>query len=67
VLVELATELLDEQAGAKSRFIYEGVRVMSSGLDLSQFYETFFDEADELLAQMEQLLLELDLVAVWSL
>jgi two-component system chemotaxis sensor kinase CheA len=31
-----------------------------SGLDLSQFYETFFDEADELLAQMEQLLLELD-------
>jgi two-component system chemotaxis sensor kinase CheA len=33
---------------------------MTSGLDLSQFYETFFDEADELLAQMEQLLLELD-------
>ncbi|ARP86962.1 chemotaxis protein CheA [Bordetella genomosp. 9] len=31
-----------------------------SGLDLSQFYETFFDEADELLAQMEQLLLELN-------
>ena len=31
-----------------------------SGLDQSQFYETFFDEADELLAQMEQLLLELD-------
>lgn len=31
-----------------------------SGLDLSQFYETFFDEADELLAQMEQRLLELD-------
>ncbi|SAI38884.1 chemotaxis protein CheA [Bordetella ansorpii] len=36
---------------------------MSSGLDLSQFYETFFDEADELLAQMEQLLLELDVQA----
>lgn len=35
---------------------------MSSGLDLSQFYETF-DEADELLAQMEQLLLELDVGA----
>ena len=34
-----------------------------SGLDLSQFYETFFDEADELLAQMEQLLLELDVGA----
>lgn len=33
---------------------------MSAGLDLSQFYETFFDEADELLAEMEQLLLELD-------
>jgi len=29
-------------------------------LDLSQFYETFFDEADELLAQMEALLLGLD-------
>jgi len=29
-------------------------------LDLSQFYETFFDEADELLAQMESLLLALD-------
>jgi len=29
-------------------------------LDLSQFYETFFDEADELLAQMEGLLLGLD-------
>ncbi|KAK76418.1 chemotaxis protein CheA [Bordetella bronchiseptica] len=36
---------------------------MSSGLDLSQFYETFFDEVDELLAQMEQLLLELDVGA----
>ena len=43
---------------ARRRFIYEGVPAMSSGLDLSQFYETFFDEADELLAQMEQLLLE---------
>ncbi|EJO28318.1 chemotaxis protein CheA, partial [Achromobacter marplatensis] len=32
-------------------------------MDLSQFYETFFDEADELLAQMEQLLLELDVGA----
>lgn len=36
---------------------------MSSGLDLSQFYETFFDEADELLAEMEQLLLQLDVEA----
>ncbi|MCD0501962.1 Hpt domain-containing protein, partial [Bordetella petrii] len=34
-----------------------------SGLDLSQFYETFFDEADELLAEMEQLLLQLDVGA----
>lgn len=33
---------------------------MSSGLDLSQFFDTFFDEADELLAEMEGLLLELD-------
>jgi len=32
---------------------------MSDALDLSQFYETFFDEADELLADMEQLLLTL--------
>jgi len=29
-------------------------------VDLSQFYSTFFDEADELLAQMEALLLGLD-------
>jgi len=36
---------------------------MSGGLDLSQFYETFFDEADELLAEMEQLLLQLDVGA----
>ena len=34
---------------------------MSAGLDLSQFFDTFFDEADELLADMEQLLLGLDL------
>lgn len=34
---------------------------MSTGVDLSQFYETFFDEADELLADMESLLLELNL------
>lgn len=34
---------------------------MSSGVDLSQFYETFFDEAGELLAEMEELLLGLDI------
>ncbi len=34
---------------------------MSAGVDLSQFFETFFDEADELLADMERLLLGLDL------
>ncbi|WP_322994668.1 chemotaxis protein CheA [Castellaniella sp.] len=34
---------------------------MSAGVDLSEFYDTFFDEADELLANMEQLLLGLDL------
>ncbi len=33
---------------------------MSAGVDLSQFYETFFDEADELLADMEQTLLAVD-------
>lgn len=36
---------------------------MSSGLDLSQFFDTFFDEADELLAEMEGLLLALDIDA----
>ena len=30
-------------------------------LDITQFYQSFFDEADELLAQMEQLLLDLDI------
>jgi two-component system chemotaxis sensor kinase CheA len=30
-------------------------------LDITQFYQTFFDEADELLADMERLLLALDL------
>ncbi|RKP58394.1 Hpt domain-containing protein, partial [Pararobbsia silviterrae] len=29
-------------------------------LDITQFYQTFFDEADELLAEMERLLLEID-------
>jgi len=33
---------------------------MGSELDLSQFFDTFFDEADELLEQMEQSLLALD-------
>jgi len=33
---------------------------MDAGLDLSQFFNTFFDEADELLEQMEQSLLALD-------
>lgn len=36
---------------------------MSAGVDLSEFYDTFFDEADELLADMEQLLLNLDLAS----
>jgi two-component system chemotaxis sensor kinase CheA len=34
---------------------------MSAGVDLSQFFETFFDEADELLADMERLLLGVDI------
>ncbi|MBC2768527.1 chemotaxis protein CheA [Pusillimonas minor] len=34
---------------------------MSEGVDLSQFYDMFFDEADELLADMEQTLLQLDI------
>ncbi len=33
---------------------------MSAGVDLSEFFDTFFDEADELLAEMEQLLLGID-------
>lgn len=32
-------------------------------IDLSQFYQVFFDEADELLAEMEKLLLALDVSA----
>jgi len=32
-------------------------------MDITQFYQAFFEEADELLAQMEQLLLGLDLQA----
>lgn len=34
---------------------------MSEGVDLSQFYDMFFDEADELLADMEQTLLQVDI------
>ncbi|MBV6273152.1 chemotaxis protein CheA [Alcaligenaceae bacterium CGII-47] len=34
---------------------------MSTGVDLSEFFDTFFDEADELLNDMEQLLLGLDI------
>src|SRR5690625_1363996 len=33
---------------------------MSDALDLRQFYETFFEEADELLAEMERLLLDIN-------
>lgn len=33
---------------------------MGNGLDLSEFFDTFFDEADELLSDMEQQLLGLD-------
>lgn len=32
-------------------------------IDMSQFYQVFFDEADELLAEMEKLLLNIDLAA----
>ena len=32
-------------------------------LDMSQFYQVFFDEADELLAEMEKLLLNIDVAA----
>ncbi len=34
---------------------------MSAGVDLSQFYDMFFDEAEELLTDMEQLLLGVDI------
>ncbi|MFT4192808.1 MAG: chemotaxis protein CheA [Comamonas sp.] len=36
---------------------------MMTGIDLTQFYQAFFDEADELLADMEGLLLKLDVAA----
>ncbi|GAA7761417.1 MULTISPECIES: chemotaxis protein CheA [Cupriavidus] len=34
---------------------------MSVDIDITQFYQTFFEEAEELLVQMEQLLLEVDI------
>src|SRR6185312_9031384 len=34
---------------------------MSAGVDLSEFFDTFFDEADELLTNMEKQLMDLDL------
>src|SRR5690554_3089532 len=34
---------------------------MNTGVDLSQFYDMFFDEAEELLTDMEQLLLGVDI------
>src|SRR5213596_488414 len=36
---------------------------LGAGIDLSQFYQVFFEEAGENLENMEQLLLELDIVA----
>ncbi|WP_354679055.1 Hpt domain-containing protein, partial [Cupriavidus plantarum] len=36
---------------------------MSVDIDITQFYQTFFEEAEELLVEMEQLLLGLDLDA----
>lgn len=33
---------------------------MSTGVDLSEFFDTFFDEADELLTNMERQLMDLD-------
>src|SRR5690606_15803920 len=44
---------------ARFRVVVKGIN-MSAGVDLSQFYETFFDEADELLSDMEQTLLSVD-------
>ena len=34
---------------------------MSVDIDITQFYQTFFEEAEELLVEMEQLLLEVDI------
>lgn len=34
---------------------------MSVDIDITQFYQTFFEEAEELLVEMEQLLLGLDI------
>ena len=36
---------------------------MSAGIDLSQFFQVFFEEAGENLQTMEQMLLELDVAA----
>lgn len=38
----------------------------SAGIDLSQFYQVFFEEAGENLENMEQLLLELDITAAMT-
>ncbi|MEN9630187.1 MAG: chemotaxis protein, partial [Pseudomonadota bacterium] len=36
---------------------------LSAGIDLSQFYQVFFEEAGENLESMEQMLLNLDIAA----
>ena len=43
-----------------SESTHEGAR-LSAGIDLSQLYQVFFEEAGENLEKMEQMLLELDI------
>jgi len=51
---QIQGSLLDPRRNDQPTWVY------GMTLDITQFYQTFFDEADELLAEMERLLLGLD-------
>jgi two-component system chemotaxis sensor kinase CheA len=53
-LYQIQGSLLDPRRNDQPTWVY------GMTLDITQFYQTFFDEADELLAEMERLLLGLD-------
>jgi len=53
-LYQIQGSCLDPQRNDQPTWVY------GMTLDITQFYQTFFDEADELLAEMERLLLGLD-------
>ena len=53
-MYQIQGSLLDPRRNDQPTWVY------GMTLDITQFYQTFFDEADELLAEMERLLLGLD-------